>query len=300
MRSMSEWDDLRFVLGAARAGGLAAAARALGVNHATVSRRVAAAESRLGARLFDRTAGGLVPTASGRDAIAAAEVMEDAALALSRVAAGRDAAPAGPVRLTVPAVLMGPALCAALAGFRARHPGVALTVLAGNDLANLHRREADVALRVSSAPDPALWGVKLSPQNRAAYAAPRWAEAAWDGAPVDWLGFTHWENPAAGSTRVALAAAGFDPARVAFRFDDMAAMVEAARCGLGAAVMPCFLGEGDLGLMRLPPAPTPYHDIWALTHPDLARAERVRLLIGFLQGAVRPLRPMFLGAKTGA
>lgn len=290
MRSMSEWDDLRFVLGAARAGGLAAAARALGVNHATVSRRVAAAEARLGARLFDRTPAGLVPTIAGRDAIVAAETMEDASLALSRAAAGRDAAPEGPVRLTAPQVLVGPVLSAALGAFRARHPGVALTILASNDLANLHRREADVALRVSGAPDPGLHGVRLTAQNRAVYAAPHWAAAARAGAPVDWLAFTHWEGTADGPT-------GMDPARVALRYDDMLAMREGARAGLGAALMPCFLGEGDPMLERLPGAPTPYRDLWALTHADLAGAARVRLLIRFLQDTVRPLRPLFLGGE---
>ena len=83
---------------------------------------------------------------------------------------------------------------------------------------------------------------------------------------------------------------------MAFRLDDMGAIAAAARAGLGAAVMPCFLGENDPHLVRLPGVPSPYHDLWALTHPDLAGAERVRLLIRFLQEAVRPLRPMFLGA----
>ena len=69
---MENWDDLKFVLAVARAGGLSGAARKLGVNHSTVSRRLSALEAALGTRLFERLPGGLVPTAAGTEAVEAA------------------------------------------------------------------------------------------------------------------------------------------------------------------------------------------------------------------------------------
>lgn len=289
---MTDWDDLRYVLAAARAGGLSGAARTLGGSHATVSRRIAAAEARLGATLFERRPTGLHPTEAGRAAIRAAEAMEAEALALERAAAGMDGALSGPLRITAPPLLSEPVLADALAGFAAAHPGVEITVLSSNELLNLHRREADVALRVTAAPEPSLWGARLAGLNRSVYAAPRWAEAAAAGRPVDWIAFTHWQ---------ADADAPWPGARLAWRFDDMAAALGAARRGLGALRAPCFLGEGDPGLRRLPgAAPEPYLDLWALAHPDLARAARVRRFIRHMRAAIRPLRPLLTGESAAA
>ncbi|MGG7565076.1 LysR family transcriptional regulator [Rhodovulum sp. DZ06] len=290
---MSDWDDLRYVLAAVRGGGLSGAARALGTSHATVSRRIAAAEARLGASLFERRPDGLRPTAAGRRAAEAAALMEAEALALERAAAGLDASLAGPLRITAPQLLIEPVLAEPLAAFAAAHPGVEMTVLASNALLNLHRREADVALRITAAPPGSLWGVRLAQLRRAVYAAPRWVQAAERGEVVDWIAFTHWEEEAG-----ALPGPG---GRVAWRFDDMAAALGAARKGLGALRMPCFLGEGDPALARMPgqgpgQGPEPYLDLWALAHPDLARVERVRRFVRAMRRAMRPLHGLFIGA----
>ena len=91
---MDDWDDIRFFLAVARTGSTTAAARRLLVNHSTVSRRVAQLEERLGARLFDRLATGLMPTSAGNDLIEAAEQVE---LNVSRfsLAASASRAPTG-------------------------------------------------------------------------------------------------------------------------------------------------------------------------------------------------------------
>src|SRR5688500_17425447 len=101
-----EWDDLRYVLALADAGSLAGAARALGVNHTTVLRRVGAFEKRLGLRLFERLPAGDVPTAGGEELIAAARRVDETVVALERRIAGQDLRLAGALRVTTTDTLM--------------------------------------------------------------------------------------------------------------------------------------------------------------------------------------------------
>ena len=80
-----KWDDIQVFLAAFHAGSTAGAARELGLNQSTVSRRLTGLEAELGFRLFDRIPGGLVPTTSALDALASAEAMRSAAHRLTAV-----------------------------------------------------------------------------------------------------------------------------------------------------------------------------------------------------------------------
>jgi DNA-binding transcriptional LysR family regulator len=101
-----EWSDLRVLLAIARAGTLAAAARRLGVDQTTVARRLAAAETALGTRLFERVEGALRPTMPGEVALARAGRVEREVQALEQGIAGTDAEPAGLVRLTAVPIIV--------------------------------------------------------------------------------------------------------------------------------------------------------------------------------------------------
>ena len=125
-----EWSDLRHVLAAARAGTLAAAARRLGVNQTTVSRRIAAAEAALGVRLFDRVDGMLRPTREGEAAVARAAQIEREVEALARGIGGADAAPAGVVRLTTVPILANRLLVPAVPKLHAAYPLLQIELIA--------------------------------------------------------------------------------------------------------------------------------------------------------------------------
>ncbi|HIC80102.1 MAG TPA: LysR family transcriptional regulator [Kiloniellaceae bacterium] len=296
---MDDWDDLRFVLAVCRGGGLTGAARALGVNHSTVSRRIAALEDRLGARLFDRLPSGYRPTAAGEEALVAAEAMERSAADLNRTVAARDRRPSGALTVTAPLmIVMGP-FAEILADFRKAYPEIEVRVRATTDLLNLHRREADVALRASDAPDESLFGLKLGEQRAALYASRAYlaaraavmAEAPGE-AEVDWIGRTGQDRPPPEVT------ARFPKARTSICLDDKLGAVAAMRAGLGLCRLPCFQGDRDPALRRLPGFPlSRYPDKWVLTHPDLARVERVRLFMRFAAEAVKRHRPLFMGER---
>jgi DNA-binding transcriptional LysR family regulator len=117
-----DWDDLRFTLAVAREGSVAAAARAMSVNHSTVLRRIAAFEKRLGVRLFDRLPTGYAPTAGGKELIASAENMDQTATALQRKLAGRDLNLSGTVRVTTSDTLAGGRIPASWSSWRSRTP----------------------------------------------------------------------------------------------------------------------------------------------------------------------------------
>src|SRR5258708_9779902 len=119
-----DWSDLRFVLAVQREGTLSAAARALGVNQSTVTRRVAALHRGLGARVLERRGATWVLTPLGERLEPMLVEMEDRALALERAAQGLDARPAGVVRLPTADALPPPFLAPTLPRLRDRRPAL--------------------------------------------------------------------------------------------------------------------------------------------------------------------------------
>ena len=118
-----DWSDLRYALAIGRGGSVAAAARQLGVNATTVQRRLDALETRLGARLFDRTRGAYQPTDAGAVVLDQARRMADQADEIERRVLGRDRELTGPLRVTTAFVVMEHLLPPAAGGLRARLPG---------------------------------------------------------------------------------------------------------------------------------------------------------------------------------
>jgi len=113
-----QWDDVRFFLAVARTGSLSAAARALGVGHVTVGRRITALEKRLGVTLLARAPDGFATTSAGETVLRQCIAMENAALDLERAAAGRDMVAAGSVRVTTTEALGYQLVAPAVAALR--------------------------------------------------------------------------------------------------------------------------------------------------------------------------------------
>lgn len=279
-----DWGDLRYVLETVRHGGLSGAARELGVNHATVARRIAAAEAALGTPLFDRRPTGYIPTEAGRDAARAAEGVEAEHAALSRSIAARQSSLSGPLTVTAPPLLIQTVLAPMLRDFTRAYPDIMLTVLGANATLNLAHREADVAIRIAHEPDPDLVGRRVASQQSAVYAHRDYvarikAEAR---TGLDWLRFVHWEAP----PKPVLDR--YPDTRVAMYLDDMIAMQGILRMGLGATRMVCFLGDHDPDLARVPDLPLmPYAPIWVLTHADLRHVPRIAVFTRYMSDALR-------------
>ncbi|WP_412552568.1 LysR family transcriptional regulator [Shimia sp. MIT1388] len=288
---MLNWDDLRFVLETARHGGTNGAARALGVNHATVARRITSAEEALGARLFDRLASGYVPTEAGLEAVRTAEAMSNLERGLDRQIAARDTTVSGPLKVTASELIIERVLAEIVADFVIEYPDIELSLVATNDTLNLARREADAAIRFAKTPPDTLVGRRLFDLKGAVYASPDLLERDSGGAaPLDWVRFAHWPGPPAEIKAVR------PNLNTRLTVDDMSAAIGAARAGIGATRMACFLGDTDPQLARVPGLPMFMQaPLWILTHADLRRVPRVRAFTEFAAARLKALQPLFEG-----
>ncbi len=296
---MFHWDDLRFFLAVARAGSLSGAARALRVNHSTVLRRIKGLEQQLGTRLFERLPEGYALTPAGEDILADATTIETTMLALDRRLSGRDAAPAGVVRITTTHTLAMGVLLPVLGDFYSVYSSINLELATDNAFFDLARRQADVALRPDNQPPEHLVGRRLAAVAWAVYGAhaylakhpaPSTAEKLADHLLIGGddslahLPATRWLHRKGGNGTMAL------------RTNDVLTQVHAARAGLGLAVLPCFLGDPAAELQRvLGPLPELESGLWLLTHPDLRRSARVRAVMEHLGNMLIQRRELLEG-----
>lgn len=282
------WEDLRHVLALARHGTLSATARTLGVNHATVARRVAALEAAVGRTLFDRRADGYALTADGQTLMEAAAPMEAAALAvLHRLDHG--AGLSGVVRLTATRAMADGFLAPRLGALAASHPGIALELVTGSRAFSLARREADLALRLGRPADSSLRGRKVARVGHAFYAAEAWRAQPQAAPLIGFDGDSHGVPEAAWLDRFA------SGRRFALRSDSWTTQAAAAAAGLGVALLPHYLAALHLGLAPVEMgAVPPDAELWLLVRPDLAAVPRVRAVADFVTVLCRTHADTFL------
>lgn len=262
-RTGLDWDDLRVFVALARHGSLSAAARALSVNHATVARRIARLERRLGDhKLFERRPDGYGLTPAGRAVLEQAGAMEAAAARLAR--AGPRQGVSGLVRVSAPPSLADAVVVPRLAELSARHPGLDIEVAAERRPVSLTRREADLALRLGEPADGYVVAKRIARIGFGFYATPDWAEKlAGSVAPV----FVGFDEANAHLPEAVWLARRFPNARIAFRANTQLAQAKAARSGCGIALLPDVIGHADAALTRVdlgerPPA----RDLFVLHH----------------------------------
>jgi len=278
------WDDLRTALAIRDGGTMSAAARAVGVNQTTVARRLDRLERTLGARLFDRLDGRMVPTAAGRGALERAAPMAEVAATVAAGVRDADQALSGTVRVTsLPSFVTG-FIAPRLAGFTGRNPGITVELVGASENLHLGRREADLAVRFSRPTTGTMLARRLGTVGYAAYAtAPA---GALDDRP--WVvydeAFSHLPEQRWLDETVR-------PARRAASASDGLGLLALARAGVGAAVLPCYLADGLDGLVRLTGrAPVVRREIWLLSHPDLRTVRRVADFAGWLRARVGAAR----------
>lgn len=279
MDNEPSWDDLRIILAVLRAGSFLGGARSLGISHSTASRRIAALEAALGTRLLERTPDGLVPTAAGERMHDVAQRAEAEIQQLARTIAGGDARLRGTVRVAVPYLLATHLLMPVFAEFARHYPEIQLELIASYEHADLTRREADVAIRVTDAPPRSAVGRRIAtlevalygPSARKARRSPLPYVGLDDGRPVPRWYRERWPGASLG-----------------VRVNDYPLALAAVRAGLGAAPLPACVAEGQPGLRRLAPLPQLEVGLWLLTHADLRRAARIRALLDWLVEALPP------------
>lgn len=272
------WDDLRYVLAVAEAGSVSGAARRLGVNHATVLRRVAAFEERHGAEVFDRTVQGYQIPPDRLRLFEAAREVSTAFETVERLLKGTSADVAGVVRITSTDSLCLHVLPGIVEGLRSEAPGLRIELHSSNAHADLGRLQAEISIRPALRLPDDLKGEAAGIMRFAAF-APK-------GLPdVPWLGL----RGALGRSLAAEWLAGQGEADTAAPgADSFPVLRELVARKLGKAVLPLKVAEGDPRLERLPVVPDPDQvPVWVASHSDLADVPRLRVLRLKLATALR-------------
>ena len=292
---MIDWDDVRYFLTVARSGSVRAAAERLGVNHATVLRRVAQLEGRLGARLFEKLPSGYQITDAGGEVLGLAEQMEASSNLLQARVLGRDQGLSGLLRVTMAPTIATHLLMPTFTEFAAAHPEVEMALLTSDAPVNLTNREADVALRVVYDRDklpPNLHG-RQGPELFGGVYASLDLLAAWRAGQVERVRWIVKDNTGIGDW----AQTGEVPAAdVPFRVTGADAQMVALHAGMGMTTLPCFVGDADPLLARVPGTELRHHGtLWLLTQGETRNTKRVRLFTEFVADRLAGFAPLLAG-----
>ncbi|MDC0661487.1 LysR family transcriptional regulator [Marinobacter sp. SS21] len=278
-----DWNGLKSFLAIAQTGSLAAAARLLGVNHSTMFRRLKAFEAEIGGRLFDKIDQRYVLTAMGEELLEQGQAIADRFEQIERRIAGKDIQPQGTVRITAPYNLACRYLPQALADFRQSYPDIHIELLSSNLEINMNSRQADIAVRATSAPPEHLIGRKVGSIPWSVFGSPAYRLRFDHPGSPDQLS-RHWLIGGSGAMANLPAFTWLDRQlgqRIVARSDELTAMSYLAETGHGLAFLPD--DQARYGLERLFACPAaPASELWLLTHPDLRRVERIRLVMQHL------------------
>lgn len=284
--TMLDWNDLRTLAEVARRGSLASAARALGVHPTTIARRISAAEDALGAPLFLRGGKTLTLTPAGSRIVASLDPLVEAVDDVARRAARKSDLP-----VRIAATENGARILTrhALPILLREEPTIDVEILAGNELLDLGRGEADLAIRVVEPSASDLVRKRLGTSRHGLYASPGYLAKA----PPLVEGFAGHTilapaGPLAQIGEARYLAEHASKARVGLRCSSLVALAVAAEEGGGLVVLPTNLAEFHPALVLV----RRLHEIepraiWLVMHRDARRDPRVRHVASVVERVTR-------------
>lgn len=298
-----DWTLLRSFLAVAEAGSLSGGARRLGLSQPTLGRHIAEIEAALKLSLFSRTARGLALTATGKALLPHARAMKDAASALSLVAAGRDEAISGTVRITASRIMVYHILPPMLAELRIREPLIDIELVPSDATENLLMREADIAVRMYRPTQLDLITRHLADMPLGLYAAKSYLDRV--GRPaspdavleLDMIGFDRSDQ-----ILRTLRDLGVDRRREDFplRCDDQLVYWSLVRAGCGIGGMQCAIADADPTVERIAPfIELPPLPVWLTAPEALRQSPRIRRVFDHLSKAFKSLAHLDPSARIG-
>lgn len=288
-RTEPNWQDLRTFLALGRHGSLSAAARVLGVNHATIARRIQSLEATLGDKLVERRPDGYVLTAAGTRTLGVASDMEAAARNVARGVA--DETPRSLVRINAPPALAQGFLLRHVATLPGRCPGLDIELATDLRVVSLERHQTDVAVRMVRPRDSDLIATRLAAVAYGYYGTRAGCRRVERGDAPVLIGF---DEANAHLPEAIWQAQQHPRMRVAFRASHHVAQADAARAGAGLALLPHYIGRSTPGLQLsgLQPLP-PDREVWLVTRRHDRRDPAIRRVVEFLAGVFAEARPLF-------
>jgi DNA-binding transcriptional LysR family regulator len=288
-RTDVDWQDLRIFLALGRHGSLSAAARALGVNHATIARRLHSLEDSLGEKLVERRREGFVLTLAGTHTLAVASDMDSASHTLGRP--GPDGAPKGLVRINAPPGLTHGYLVAKLSTMAAAFPGLDIDLATDVRSISLERHEADIAVRIGRPEDG---DVIAKPVATIAYGFYATAELRERLVAGEEPAFNTFDEADAHLPEAVWLSRRFPRARRPFRASNQFAQGIAARSGVGVALLPHYIGRAESSLRRcdLGPVLAP-REVFVVRRRQNARTMPINVVVDHLTRVFRQDRALF-------
>ena len=294
-----DWDNVRVFLAVARAGQFVATARTLKLDHATVSRRVAALEAALRAKLFERRTSGAKLTSAGERFLKAAEEMESAFLHAQGEVSDIDVELAGDVRIGAPDGFSTYYLAAALKPFVEKHPKLRLQLAPLPQLTPLARREVDLVVGLDKPESGRFLARKLTDYSLGIYASADYLAARGTPGDVEALNdhrLIGYVEEHAFSTALDYVRDLFGGAPTAFECASAVTQLEALRAGVGLGVVHDYIARRFKDLKRVLPERRATRAYWLVTHEDTRGLGRVRALSEFLAESVGRDRRLFAPA----
>ncbi|MAC29175.1 MAG: LysR family transcriptional regulator [Sandaracinus sp.] len=290
-----DWNRARAFLAAAEEGSFSAAARRIGSTQPTVGRQVAALEAELDVTLFERVGRGLALTPTGLELVEHVRAMAEAALRVSRVATGQALSLDGPIVISAGELIAAHWLPPLVARVRAEHPGITVEIVATNDVSDLGRREADIAIRSFRPKQADLVARKVRDDEARLYATPGYLASLGEPSTpaelsrADFIAFDRTEMLMEGLNALGLA---LTPASFPWVSANQHVQWGLVTEGVGVGIMLASIGDADPRVRRalpeLPPIPVP---TWLTSHREVRTSRRVRVVYDLLAEGLREMAP---------
>lgn len=286
MSSDFNWNDLRSFLAVARAGRLTVAARNIGIDHSTLSRRISALEAALRVQLFERRSLGYTLTSAGEELLEESRAMESLAFGLQARVSNTDLGLSGAVRVGSPEGFGTYFLAPYLGELSSDHPDLEIELVANPRSFSLSKREADVAVTMSMPDHGRLLARKLTDYELGLYASKRYLEL--NGPVLSPADLEH--HHMVGYIDDLLASPELDylseVSKVLdprIRISNIITQSAAVVGNVGVGVLPYFIARTEPGLVRLLPDTIKIiRSYWLVTHEDVRDLARVRAMMDFI------------------
>ncbi|WP_105374626.1 LysR family transcriptional regulator [Neorhizobium huautlense] len=291
------WDDVRLFLAVARTGQILAASRRLGINHATLGRRVTALEEGLRTRLLIRRTNGCELTVEGEIFFHAAERMETEMLAAQASTGRIDTAVAGTVRIGAPDGFGVSFLASRLGRLTRRHPDLKLQLVPVPRSFSLSQREADIAITIERPEQGRLVSSKLTDYTLGLYASKSYLDQAGTPETVEALR----AHPRIGYVEDLI----FSPSLnftgevmrdwdASFEISSAIGQTEAVRSGAGIGILHDYVARQSCELKRVLPEIVIRRSYWTTYHETTRDLIRLRTVVDFLRELIDEERHIFV------
>lgn len=286
MNSDLDWNLVRTFLAICKEGSLSGASRKLGLSQPTIARHLATLETSLGTELFVRSQRGLTATEQALDLLPLAEVLGATATSFVRKASGPADEIRGTVRISASEIISVEHLPPILAGLRRKHPHLAVELVASNLVADLLRRDADIAVRNTDPKQDALIARRLPPAQLGLHARRDYLDRV--GTPTTLAELANFDVIGFDTATPALRAlsgtiAAFERSSFGLRTDSNLVQLAAIRSGFGIGLCQVALARRDPTLVRVLADQVAIDlDIWIVMHEDLRASARCRAVFDAL------------------